>query len=89
MIRDLPHVQLSPDFGTRQLDHLQIWQPRIFYGLVVHLSFEQAILFGIFVRDYIRPHMSLDGKTPSEMAGIKIEGDNKWVTLIQNASQQN
>ena len=30
--------------------------------------------------NYIRPHMGLDGKTPSEVAGIKIEGKNKWVT---------
>lgn len=37
--------------------------------------------------NYLRPHMSLDGKTPSEMAGIKVEGDNKWITLIQNASK--
>ena len=37
--------------------------------------------------NYLRPHMSLDGKTPSEMAGIKINGDNKWITLIQNASK--
>ncbi len=29
--------------------------------------------------------MGLDGKTPSEVAGIKIEGENKWITLIQNA----
>jgi transposase-like protein len=35
--------------------------------------------------NYIRPHMSLEGKTPSEMAGIKVEGDNKWITLIQNS----
>jgi hypothetical protein len=35
--------------------------------------------------NYIRPHMALDGKTPSEACGIKIEGDNKWITLIQNA----
>ncbi len=32
--------------------------------------------------------MGLDGKTPSEKAGIKIEGNNKWVTLIQNASKK-
>lgn len=38
--------------------------------------------------NYIRPHMGLDGKTPSEVAGIKIEGDNKWITLIQNASKK-
>ena len=32
--------------------------------------------------------MALDGKTPSEVAGIKIEGNNKWITLIQNASKK-
>jgi len=37
--------------------------------------------------NYIRPHMALKGKTPSEMAGVTIEGENKWLTLIQNASK--
>ena len=37
--------------------------------------------------NYIRPHMGLDGKTPAEKCGVKIEGDNKWLTLIQNASK--
>ena len=36
--------------------------------------------------NYIRPHESLNGKTPSEACGIQIEGKNKWKTLIQNAS---
>jgi len=36
--------------------------------------------------NYIRPHMALEGKTPAEAAGIKVEGENKWLTLIQNAS---
>jgi hypothetical protein len=31
--------------------------------------------------------MGLDGKTPAEKCGIKIEGDNKWKTIIQRASQ--
>ncbi len=35
--------------------------------------------------NYLRPHMGLDGKTPSEACGVKIEGDNKWITIIQNA----
>jgi hypothetical protein len=26
-------------------------------------------------------------KTPAEIAGIKIEGQNKWITVIQNASR--
>jgi hypothetical protein len=37
--------------------------------------------------NYIRPHMALDGKTPSEKAGIEIKGENKWLTVIQNASK--
>jgi len=36
--------------------------------------------------NYVRPHMALDGETPADRAGIKVEGENKWITLIQNAS---
>lgn len=38
--------------------------------------------------NYVRPHMGLDGKTPAEMCGIEIKGNNKWITLIQNAKQR-
>jgi hypothetical protein len=37
--------------------------------------------------NFIRPHESLNGQTPSEACGIIIEGQNKWKTLIQNASK--
>ncbi|WP_245871566.1 DDE-type integrase/transposase/recombinase [Candidatus Nitrosotenuis aquarius] len=37
--------------------------------------------------NYVRPHMALEGKTPADMAGIKVEGNNKWITLIQNAKK--
>lgn len=37
--------------------------------------------------NYIRAHQGLEGKTPSEACGIKVEGKNKWLTLIQNASR--
>jgi hypothetical protein len=36
--------------------------------------------------NYVRPHMSLDGKTPAEACGIEVKGQDKWITLIQNAS---
>jgi hypothetical protein len=53
-------------------------------------SLERAdtpILKGMQIyHNYVRPHMALNGKTPSEAAGIKVEGENKWLTLIQNAS---
>lgn len=49
---------------------------------------ETPILSGnqIF-HNYIRPHEGLEGRTPSEACGIKVEGKNKWLTLIQNASK--
>ena len=37
--------------------------------------------------NYIRPHESLNGQTPADRCGITIEGENKWITLIQNASK--
>ncbi len=49
---------------------------------------ETPILRGYRIyHNYLRPHEGLKGKTPAEAAGIRIEGDNKWLTLIQNASR--
>jgi hypothetical protein len=39
--------------------------------------------------NYIKPHQGLDGKTPAEASGIRIEGQNKWQRLIQNAVASN
>jgi putative transposase len=36
--------------------------------------------------NFFRPHMGLGGKTPAEAAGIAIEGENKWETVIRNAA---
>jgi transposase InsO family protein len=36
--------------------------------------------------NYIREHEALDGETPAEKCGIKIQGNNSWKTLIENAS---
>ncbi|WXG46491.1 MAG: DDE-type integrase/transposase/recombinase [Candidatus Atabeyarchaeum deiterrae] len=37
--------------------------------------------------NFIKPHEGLDGKTPAEACGIEVKGDNKWITLIKNATQ--
>jgi transposase-like protein len=37
--------------------------------------------------NFVKPHMALEGQTPAERAGIKIQGKNKWLTLIQIASK--
>ena len=31
--------------------------------------------------------MALEGKISAEKCGINVEGDNKWITLIQNAKR--
>ena len=36
----------------------------------------------------IREHEGLNSKTPAEKCGIKVEGKNKWITLIQNARHE-
>ncbi len=39
------------------------------------------------LHNFVRPHEALGGKTPAEACGIKVEGEDKWLTLIQNASK--
>jgi hypothetical protein len=49
---------------------------------------DTAILTGYqLYPNYFRQHEGLAGKTPAEMAGIRIEGKNKRMTVIQNASK--
>ena len=39
--------------------------------------------------NHVRPYQGLPDKTTlGEAAGIKIEGANKWKTMIQNAARQ-
>ena len=48
---------------------------------------DSPILAGCQIyHNYIRPHMALEGRTPSEAAGIEVKGDDKWITLIENAA---
>jgi len=51
---------------------------------------DTPILSGMQIfHNFIRPHQALKGKTPAELAGIKVNGENKWLTIIQNASRKN
>jgi len=50
---------------------------------------DTEILSGMQIcHNYIRPHEALNGKTPAEAAGITVEGQDKWLTLIQNAKRR-
>jgi hypothetical protein len=49
---------------------------------------DTPILTGMQIfHNYVRPNEGIDGHTPSELAGITVEGENKWLTIIQNASR--
>ena len=37
--------------------------------------------------NFIKPHQALEGKTPAEKCAIKLKGNNKWSTLIQNTKR--
>jgi hypothetical protein len=39
------------------------------------------------LHNYMRPHMALNGKTPAEVCGIEIDGNDKWKTIIENTSK--
>jgi hypothetical protein len=59
----------------------------IIYAISVNFIQDSVIFDGYQIyHNYFRPHLELDGKTPAEASGIKIKGQNKWITLIQNAS---
>jgi len=50
---------------------------------------DTPILKGLQIyHNFVRPHQALDGKTPADLAGIHVHGENKWLTLIQNASRE-
>jgi len=49
---------------------------------------DTPILKGLQIyHNFVRPHEALNGETPADRAGIKVEGADKFLTLIQNASQ--
>ena len=50
---------------------------------------DSSYLIGLrLYHNHVRPHLRLlDGQTPGEAAGIRIEGDSKWKTIIQAAAK--
>jgi hypothetical protein len=47
----------------------------------------QRLLAKLIISVTVLPPILVVRKTPAEACGIKIEGENKWLTLIQNASK--
>ena len=48
---------------------------------------DSPVIAGLQLFQLLQAAHGPEGKTPAEAAGIKIEGDNPWITMIQNATK--
>jgi putative transposase len=85
--RHINHIRLQDDHNNNKMEQMNGEirdREKTMWGLK---NVDTPILIGYQIyHNYMRPHEALDGGTPAERWDIKIEGENKWITLIQNAS---
>jgi putative transposase len=86
--RHINHIRLQGDHNNNKMERMN-GEIRDREKTMIGLKkADTPILKGCQIfHNYIREHQALNGETPAERCGIKIEGQNKWVTLIQNASK--
>lgn len=81
------HITIHGDRNNNKMERLNGEfrdREKVFRGLKKE---DSPVFSGIkLYHNYVRPHMGLDGQTPADKAGIIIKGDDKWRTLIENAS---
>jgi putative transposase len=86
-IRHISHIRLQGDHNNNKMERLNGEvrdREKVMRGLKRK---DTPILTGYqLFHNYVRQHEGLNGKTPSDVCGIKIEGLDKWMTIIQNAS---
>ena len=86
---NIRHIRLQGDYNNNKMERMN---GELRDRERVMRTLEKAdtpILTGMQIfHNYVRPHEALKGKTPSDAAGITIEGENKWLTIIQNASRK-
>jgi putative transposase len=87
--RHISHIRLQGDHNNNKMERMNGEirdREKTMRGLK---KVDTPILTGYQIyHNYMRPHEALDGETPAERCGIKVEGQNKWITIIQNASKQ-
>ncbi|MBI1664025.1 MAG: IS1/IS6 family transposase [Nitrosopumilus sp.] len=80
------NVHLQGDMNNNQMERLNGEfrdREKVVRGIK---KVDSVIIDGYQIyHNYVRPHMALDGKTPAQACGIDVQGNNKWLTLIQNA----
>ena len=84
------HIHMAGDRNNNQMESFNGNTVRQREKVTRSLKREDsAIMTGLrLYYNNVRPHQGLPGKTtPGEAAGIKIEGANKWKTMIQAAAK--
>lgn len=84
----IKHIRLQGDMNNNKMERLN-GEFRDREKVVRGVKKSDSVIIDGYqlYHNYIRNHMGLDGMTPAEACGITIEGENKWKTVIQNASK--
>jgi transposase-like protein len=87
--RHIKHIRFKGDHNNNKIERMNGEirdREKVMRGLKVANT---SVLPGYQIyHNYFRPHMALADKTPAEKCGIIIEGENKWKTVIENASKK-
>jgi transposase-like protein len=86
--RHIRHIRLHGDHNNNKMERLNGEvrdREKVMRGLKIANT---SVLPGYqLYHNFVRPHEGIGNITPAEKCGIKINGDNKWITIIQNASK--
>ena len=82
------HIRMDGDINNNQMESFNgntlRFREKVTRGLKKEYS---AILSGLQVyHNHVRPHLALEGGTPGEVAGIRVEGGNPWLSIIESAA---
>jgi putative transposase len=87
--KHISHIRIHGDHNNNKMERLNGEvrdREKVTRGLK---KVDSPLLKGYQIyHNYIREHEGLNGKTPAEKCGIKIEGKDKWMTIIQNAKKE-
>jgi len=83
------HIRLAGDYNNNKMERMNGEirdREKVMRGLEIK---DSPILKGVQIyHNFVKPHMALDNRTPAQAAGIEVKGKDKWLTIIQNASQE-
>ena len=83
------HIRMDGDINNNQMESFNgntlRFREKVTRGLKKE---DSALLDGLRVyHNHIRPHLALEGGTPGEVAGIRVEGGNPWRSIIESAAR--